>query len=227
MTSLVPHRASFSLAHIALLTAALAASSLVVAPRAQASDGYEVGMLGGGVTVLTVGLDVTFIVATATGLTYEDEGWAIVQATWSSATIAAAGVGIGRCGDHDGRRVARGTRRSGSRRGGQSRRAPGHRQGHVVGRPLDRAGQLPKQRRERRPPDDRRGAVEQQTAPTGEIGRSVCDAARGTSEIARNIAAVALAARDTAANAAGSLGAADELAAMAAEMRRSLAHFRC
>jgi len=52
-------------------------------------------MLGGGVTLLTVGLDVTFIVATATGLTYEDEGWAIVQATWSSATIAAAGVGMG------------------------------------------------------------------------------------------------------------------------------------
>lgn len=94
MTSSVPRRA-FSAFPASLVVVALAAASLVGTSRARASDGYEVGMLGGGVTVLTLGLDVTFIVATATGLTYEDEGWAIAQVTWSSASIAAAGVGIG------------------------------------------------------------------------------------------------------------------------------------
>ena len=71
------------------------------------------------------------------------------------------------------------------------------------------------------------GAVEQQTATTGEIGRNVSDAARGTTEIARNVASVAVVARDTAEHAAGLLGGADELAAMSADMRRSLSHFRC
>jgi methyl-accepting chemotaxis protein len=71
------------------------------------------------------------------------------------------------------------------------------------------------------------GAVEEQTATTNEIGRSVSEAARGTSEIAVNIASVATAARDTATGAASSLTAVEQLVGMAADMRKSLGHFRC
>ncbi len=52
-------------------------------------------MVAGGLTIVTVGLDVTFIVATATGLTYEDEGWAIAQVVWASASSIGAAIGFG------------------------------------------------------------------------------------------------------------------------------------
>ncbi len=99
MSCLVSPRASASprsfLGRLALVLAVLASVSFGAAPQARASDGYEVGMLGGGLTILSVGLDVTFIVATATGLTYEDEGWAIAQTTWAIASLAGAGIGMG------------------------------------------------------------------------------------------------------------------------------------
>lgn len=93
MTSLVPLRALAARTFVAL---ALAAGVLFVSPReAHASDGYEVGFVAAGVLIPSLALDVTFIVASATGLTYEDEGWAVAQTIWAVASMGACGVGFG------------------------------------------------------------------------------------------------------------------------------------
>lgn len=97
MTSLVPVRASALRALLlrSVLVASLVAGVLFSAPRqAHASDGYEVGFAAAGVVIPSLALDVTFIVATATGLTYEDQGWAIAQTIWAVASLGACGVGI-------------------------------------------------------------------------------------------------------------------------------------
>jgi methyl-accepting chemotaxis protein len=62
-------------------------------------------------------------------------------------------------------------------------------------------------------------AIEQQTATTAEIGRTVSEAATGSGEIARNIAQVATAAQDTTMGAASTNQAANELARMSSELK--------
>jgi methyl-accepting chemotaxis protein len=69
-------------------------------------------------------------------------------------------------------------------------------------------------------------AVEEQTATTNEIGRSVAEAATGSADIAQNITGVARTAADTGAAAASTSQAADELARMAAEMRQLVGQFQ-
>jgi methyl-accepting chemotaxis protein len=69
-------------------------------------------------------------------------------------------------------------------------------------------------------------AVEEQTATTNEIGRSVGEAARGASEIAGNVSGVAQAAHETAEGAANTLQAASSLARMAEELTRLVGQFR-
>ena len=69
-------------------------------------------------------------------------------------------------------------------------------------------------------------AVEEQTATTNEMGRSVAEAATGSSDIAQNITGVARSANDTGAAAASTSQAADELARMAAEMQQLVGSFR-
>ncbi|MCU1485421.1 MAG: chemotaxis sensory transducer [Actinomycetia bacterium] len=69
-------------------------------------------------------------------------------------------------------------------------------------------------------------AVEEQTATTNEIGRSVSEAARGASEIAGNVSGVAQAAQETAVGASDTLRAASELARMADELTRLVDQFR-
>ncbi len=69
-------------------------------------------------------------------------------------------------------------------------------------------------------------AVEEQTATTNEMGRSVAEAATGSSDIAQNITGVARSANDTGAAAASTSQAADELARMAAEMQQLVGTFR-
>ena len=69
-------------------------------------------------------------------------------------------------------------------------------------------------------------AVEEQTATTNEIGRSVGEAARGASEIAGNVSGVAQAAHETAEGASDTLRAASELARMADELTRLVGQFR-
>jgi methyl-accepting chemotaxis protein len=68
-------------------------------------------------------------------------------------------------------------------------------------------------------------AVEEQTATTSEIGRSVAEAATGATEIARNVTSVAQAAEDTSGGAANTLTAAGDLARMAEELRRLVGQF--
>ncbi|MCU1488052.1 MAG: hypothetical protein JWN67_4798 [Actinomycetia bacterium] len=68
-------------------------------------------------------------------------------------------------------------------------------------------------------------AVEEQTATTNEIGRSVAEAATGATEIARNVTNVAQAAEDTSSGAANTLTAAGDLARMAEELRRLVGQF--
>ena len=63
-------------------------------------------------------------------------------------------------------------------------------------------------------------AVEEQTATTAEISRSVSEAALGSREIAQNVMGVAQAARSTTEGAANTKGSADELARMAVELQR-------
>jgi hypothetical protein len=62
-------------------------------------------------------------------------------------------------------------------------------------------------------------AVEEQTATTAEIARSVNEAAVGSREIAQNVMGVAQAASSTTEGAANTKGSADELAKMAAELQ--------
>ncbi len=63
-------------------------------------------------------------------------------------------------------------------------------------------------------------AVEEQTATTSEMGRTVSEAARGTEEINNNINGVAQAAQTTNQGAADTQAAAGELAEMASELQR-------
>ena len=92
MTSFVPLRA---LTTRMLVVLAIGAGVLFAAPReAHASDGYEVGFVAAGVMIPSVALDVTFIVASATGLTYDDEGWAVAQTIWSVASLGGCAAGF-------------------------------------------------------------------------------------------------------------------------------------
>ncbi|MGC9668778.1 methyl-accepting chemotaxis protein [Planosporangium sp. 12N6] len=69
-------------------------------------------------------------------------------------------------------------------------------------------------------------AVEEQSATTGEITRSVAEAATGSSEIASNIAGVAAAASTTTEGVAESQRAAEELARMSSDLQQVVRHFR-
>jgi methyl-accepting chemotaxis protein len=69
-------------------------------------------------------------------------------------------------------------------------------------------------------------AVEQQSATTTEISRSIADAANGTGEIARNIASVADAASSASEGVDDTQRAADDLARMAGELRQLVGQFR-
>lgn len=69
-------------------------------------------------------------------------------------------------------------------------------------------------------------AVEEQTATTNEIGRSVSDAARGSAEIARNITNVAEAAQSTLSSANEMHNASGEMARTAAELQQLVDYFR-
>ncbi len=69
-------------------------------------------------------------------------------------------------------------------------------------------------------------AVEQQTATTNEIGRSVSDVASGSGEIAQTITVVATAAHETTDGAGNTQDAAGELARMASELRSLVGAFR-
>lgn len=69
-------------------------------------------------------------------------------------------------------------------------------------------------------------AVEEQTATTSAIGRSVHEAAKGTGDIAQNISGVATAAQETTTGAGETLRAADALASMAAELEMLVGRFR-
>ena len=68
-------------------------------------------------------------------------------------------------------------------------------------------------------------AVEEQTATTNEISRSVVEASRGTTEIAQNITSVAQAAKTTNEGALNSQCASQELARMAAELQHLVAEY--
>jgi methyl-accepting chemotaxis protein len=65
-------------------------------------------------------------------------------------------------------------------------------------------------------------AVEEQTATTNEIGRSVNEAATGSAEIARNIAGVAASAQEATAGASNTQRAAGELAQLAGDLQKAL-----
>ncbi|MBK7543584.1 MAG: cache domain-containing protein [Candidatus Competibacteraceae bacterium] len=69
-------------------------------------------------------------------------------------------------------------------------------------------------------------AVEQQTATTNEIGRSVSEAARGSAEIAQNITNVAQATQSTLGSANDVHMASSEMARMAAELQQLVDRFR-
>jgi methyl-accepting chemotaxis protein len=70
------------------------------------------------------------------------------------------------------------------------------------------------------------GAVEEQTATTGEISRNVAEAAKGSNEIAQNITAVAQAARSTTEGAGNTRSSADELARMATDLQKLVSTFK-
>jgi methyl-accepting chemotaxis protein len=69
-------------------------------------------------------------------------------------------------------------------------------------------------------------AVEEQTATTQEITRSVNQAATGVDHIAGNIAGLAGDADESTVNAAHAAQAAKELADLASTLDRTMAHFR-
>ncbi|MDY7104418.1 MAG: methyl-accepting chemotaxis protein [Actinomycetota bacterium] len=70
------------------------------------------------------------------------------------------------------------------------------------------------------------GAVEEQSATTDEISRTVADAAGGAGEIARNIGEVATASNDASHGAADSLTASQDLARMASDLQQLISRFR-
>jgi methyl-accepting chemotaxis protein len=69
-------------------------------------------------------------------------------------------------------------------------------------------------------------AVEEQTATTNEIGRSVADAAQGSAEIAQNITNVAQATQSTLSSANDVHNASGEMARMASELQQLVDRFR-
>jgi methyl-accepting chemotaxis protein len=69
-------------------------------------------------------------------------------------------------------------------------------------------------------------AVEEQTATTGEISRSVTEAAKGSNEIAQNITGVAQAARGTTEGASDTKKSADELSKMALDLQQLVSQFK-
>jgi methyl-accepting chemotaxis protein len=69
-------------------------------------------------------------------------------------------------------------------------------------------------------------AVEEQTATTGEITRSVAEAATGSTEIARNVSGVAEAARSTTEGASNTKSSADELAKIAIDLQKLVSQFK-
>jgi methyl-accepting chemotaxis protein len=70
------------------------------------------------------------------------------------------------------------------------------------------------------------GAVEEQTATTSEIGRTIAEAAQGTIEISQNITGVSQAAQNTTGDANNTLGAAQEVARMAGEQHSLISYFK-
>ncbi len=68
-------------------------------------------------------------------------------------------------------------------------------------------------------------AVEEQTATTNEMSRSVQEAAGGSTEIATNITGVSAAASSTTQSLGQTRQAVDELSRMASDLRRSVATF--
>ncbi len=70
------------------------------------------------------------------------------------------------------------------------------------------------------------GAVEEQTATTSEIGRTIAEAAQGTIEISQNITGVSQAAQNTTGDANDTLGAAKEVARMASEQNSLINYFK-
>ncbi|MBG0816087.1 methyl-accepting chemotaxis protein [Planomonospora sp. ID82291] len=70
-------------------------------------------------------------------------------------------------------------------------------------------------------------AVEEQTATTNEMSRSVTAVAEGSRDIAENIAEIARASQTTTESVARSQQAVGELNVMAGELRDLVAHFRC
>jgi methyl-accepting chemotaxis protein len=70
------------------------------------------------------------------------------------------------------------------------------------------------------------GAVEEQTATTGEISRNVAEAAQGSNEIAQNITGVAQAARSTTEGASNTKSSADELSRIATDLHKLVAQFK-
>ncbi|MFF5232061.1 methyl-accepting chemotaxis protein [Dactylosporangium sp. NPDC000521] len=69
-------------------------------------------------------------------------------------------------------------------------------------------------------------AVEEQTATTNEMNRSVSEAATGSVEIATNVSTVAAAAQNTSLNVAEAQRAASDLSRMSSEMRALVARFK-
>lgn len=69
-------------------------------------------------------------------------------------------------------------------------------------------------------------AVEEQTATTNEMGRSVVEAATGSAEIAQNITGVATASEQSSATVAQMTSATQELARMSSELRDKVMQFR-
>jgi len=69
-------------------------------------------------------------------------------------------------------------------------------------------------------------AIEEQLATSGEIGRNLTEAARGSGEISAGIVKVAAIARDTAGSSENTQKAAEELARLAAELRGMTQRFR-
>jgi ABC-type transporter Mla subunit MlaD len=69
-------------------------------------------------------------------------------------------------------------------------------------------------------------AIEEQLAASGEIGRNLSEAARGSAEISSGIVKVAEIAKDTAGSSENTQKAAEELARLAAELRQLTLKFR-
>ena len=70
------------------------------------------------------------------------------------------------------------------------------------------------------------GAVEEQTATTNEISRSLNEAANGGAEISRNVVRVAESAKGASESARGTKDAAEELSELAAQLRSLVGQFR-